>query len=165
VRPISDDPAFSGPGGRDILGDLEFLGRHWGSAYDIGSGGGEYTAERRDGRGTKLAAADRDGLCRKMQADYTADPVSRDLGRDLLAVAVIRSALLDRIARGEIGCDGRVPPFAMAAVCADAGIDAGALRYALGELTAAGALRLAPGRGYYVRSRAALAGAAKAGAE
>jgi DNA-binding GntR family transcriptional regulator len=80
------------------------------------------------------------------------------------AVAVITSALLDRIGRGEIGHSGRVPPFAMAAAAAEVGIDAGEARYALGELVAAGALRLVPGRGYYLRSAAALAAGAKAGA-
>jgi len=91
---------------------------------------------------------------------------SRDDGQENRerAVAVIRSALLDRIGRGEIGHDGRVPPFAMAAAAAEAGIGAGEARYALGELVAAGALRLAPGRGYYLRSAAALAGQVKAGA-
>lgn len=76
---------------------------------------------------------------------------------------VIRSAPLDRIARGEIGHDGRVPPFAMAAAGVEAGISTGALRYALGELVTAGVLRLVPGRGYYLRSRAVLAAGAKAG--
>jgi DNA-binding GntR family transcriptional regulator len=90
----------------------------------------------------------------------------RDDGQENLerAVAVIRSALLDRIARGGIGRDGRVPPFAMASAAVEAGIGAGAVRYALGELAAAGALRLVPGRGYYLRSRTALAGHVKAGA-
>ncbi len=90
----------------------------------------------------------------------------RDGGQETLdrAVAVITSALLDRIARGEIGHDGRVPPFAMAAAGTEAGIGTGALRYALGQLVTAGALRLVPGRGYYLRSAAALAGHVKAGA-
>jgi hypothetical protein len=68
----------------DILDDLEFLEYHWGSAYLVAAGGGGYTADRRDGKGATLAATDRDGLCRKIQADYTADPVSRDLARDLV---------------------------------------------------------------------------------
>jgi hypothetical protein len=72
------------PDGPDILGDLEFLEYHWGSAYLVAAEGGGYTADRRDGKGATLAAADRDGLCRKIQADYIADPVSRDLARDLL---------------------------------------------------------------------------------
>jgi DNA-binding GntR family transcriptional regulator len=80
------------------------------------------------------------------------------------AVEVITSALLDRIARGEIRHDGRIPPFAMAAAGADAGIGSGALRYALRELVTAGALRLDPGRGYCLRSRTALDGHVKAGA-
>ncbi|HET9974199.1 MAG TPA: hypothetical protein VFQ68_38610 [Streptosporangiaceae bacterium] len=80
------------------------------------------------------------------------------------AVGVITSALLDRIARGEIGHDGRLPPFAMAAAGVDAGISTGALQYALGQLVTAGALWLEPGGGYYLRSRVGLAGEAKAGA-
>ena len=80
------------------------------------------------------------------------------------AVEVITSSLLDRIASGGIGCDGRVPPFAMAAAGAAAGVSTGALRYAPGQLVADGALRLEPGRGYYLRSRAALAAAAEEGA-
>jgi hypothetical protein len=71
------------PDGPGVLGDLKFLEYHWGSAYLIGAKDGRYTADRRDGKGT-LAAADRDGMCREMQADYTADPVSRDLAQDLL---------------------------------------------------------------------------------
>ena len=67
------------PDGTDTLGDLEFLKYHWGEAYLIGAGDGQYTADRRDGQGATLAAADRDGLARKISADYTADPVSRDL--------------------------------------------------------------------------------------
>jgi hypothetical protein len=89
MRFIGDDPAFGEPapqsGGPDIAGDLEDLEHHWGEAYLIGREGGRYTAERRDGRGGKLTAADRDGLMDAVQADYTADPVSRDLGRDPLA--------------------------------------------------------------------------------
>jgi hypothetical protein len=99
VRLISDDPAFRTPGTEvagaacrhrgtpepapDIPGDLEFLEHHWGSAYLVGAADGGYTAVRRDGRGLRLAAADRDGLCCKIQADYTADPVSRDLPEEL----------------------------------------------------------------------------------
>jgi hypothetical protein len=100
VRLISDDPAFETPGteaaeaagGRpdtpepppDIMADLEFLRHHWGSAYLIGADGGGYTADRRDGKGATLTAPDPDGLCCKIQADYTADPVSKDLAQDLL---------------------------------------------------------------------------------
>ena len=67
------------PDGPDILGDLEFLEHHWGSAYLIGAEGGQYTADRRDGKGGTLAAADRDGLLDKIQADCDADPVPRYL--------------------------------------------------------------------------------------
>jgi hypothetical protein len=79
VRMASDDPAFRTQAGPDILGDLEDLEHHWGSAYLIGREGGEYTAARRDGRGGTLAAGDRDGLLAAIQADYAADPVSREL--------------------------------------------------------------------------------------
>jgi hypothetical protein len=81
---VSDDPAFSAPGGRDILGDLEFLGHHWGDAYVIGAEGTRYTADRRDGNGTTIAAPDRDGLMDAIKADYEASPVSRDVAQDLL---------------------------------------------------------------------------------
>jgi hypothetical protein len=63
----------------DILGDLEYLEYHWGSAYLIGREGGQLTALRRDGRGGMLTDPDRDGLVRKIAADYTARPVPRDL--------------------------------------------------------------------------------------
>ncbi len=68
----------------DTAGDLEFFEHHWGSAYLFGASDDGYTADRRDGKGATLSAADRDGLLRKIQADYTADPVSRDLAQDLL---------------------------------------------------------------------------------
>jgi hypothetical protein len=67
------------PDGPDILGDLEFLEHHWGPAYLVGAEDGGYTAVRRDGRGARLTAADRDGLFARIKADYTADAVSRDL--------------------------------------------------------------------------------------
>ena len=63
----------------DILGDLEFLEYHWGSAYVIGREGGQLTAVRRDGRGGTLADPDRDELVRKICDDYIASPVPRDL--------------------------------------------------------------------------------------
>jgi hypothetical protein len=63
----------------DIVDDLEYLEHHWGSAYLIGNAGSQYTAERRDGRGGTLAAADRDGLATLIADDYRADPVPRDL--------------------------------------------------------------------------------------
>ncbi len=77
ARPCSAARAGKPP--PDILGDLEVLEHHWGEAYAIGAGDGGYTADRRDGRGATLAAADRDGLLAAMQADYAADPVPRDL--------------------------------------------------------------------------------------
>jgi hypothetical protein len=63
----------------DILGDLEYLEFHWGSAYLIGREGGQLTAARRDGRGGTLTDPDRDGLVRKIADDYIASPVPRDL--------------------------------------------------------------------------------------
>lgn len=63
----------------DILGDLEFLEHHWGSAYLIGRQDGQLTAEPRDGTGGTLADPDRDGLARKIAEDYAARPVPRDL--------------------------------------------------------------------------------------
>lgn len=91
MRLVSDDPAFRKPDAEaravtavpdaqaDTLGDLEFLDHHWGDAYVIGAEDPEYTALRRDGRGAKLTAPDRDGLADKIGADYNADPVSRDV--------------------------------------------------------------------------------------
>lgn len=80
MRLISDDPAFEAPGGSpgpvpDILGDLEFL---------IAAAGGGYTAARRNGKGGTLTAPDRDGLMDKIEADYTAEPVPRDVAADTL---------------------------------------------------------------------------------
>jgi hypothetical protein len=66
-------------GPSDILGDLEYLEHHWGSAYLIGHAGGQYIAERRDGQGGKLTAAYGDGLAKLIAEDYDASPVSRDL--------------------------------------------------------------------------------------
>jgi hypothetical protein len=79
------------------------------------------------------------------------------------ATTVITAALLERIDRGEIRHDGRVPPFAMAAVAVEADIGSGELRYVLGRLVASEALRLVPGHGYYLRSGAVLAAGVKAG--
>jgi hypothetical protein len=67
------------PDRADTLGDLEFLEHHWGEAYLIGAEGSGYTAVRRDRRGARLAAPDRDELLGQIQADYVADPVPRDL--------------------------------------------------------------------------------------
>jgi hypothetical protein len=63
----------------DIMGDLEDLGHHWGSAYLIGTEGSQYTAERRDGQGSMLTAGDRDGLAQLIAEDYAVRPVPRDL--------------------------------------------------------------------------------------
>ena len=63
----------------DIADDLEYLRHHWGSAYLIGREGGQLTADRRDGQDETLTDPERDGLRRKIAADYTASPISRDL--------------------------------------------------------------------------------------
>jgi hypothetical protein len=63
----------------DILGDLEFLEHHWGSAYDIRLQGGQWTARRRDGKGGTLTDRLPAGLRELIAADYRAEPVSRDL--------------------------------------------------------------------------------------
>ncbi len=60
-------------------GQLEEFEFHWGSAYDIGFGGGTWTARRRDGKGGTLADTRPEGLHRLIMADYAADPVPRDL--------------------------------------------------------------------------------------
>src|ERR1700760_4666807 len=77
-RPGTRRTAVSG-GPPDITGDLEYLENHWGPAYLIGSEGSPYIAERRDGQGATLTAADRDGLAKLIAEDYAASPVPRDL--------------------------------------------------------------------------------------
>jgi hypothetical protein len=57
------------------LGELRF---HWGSAHDIDVTGGMWTARRKDGGGT-LADPLPEGLWLRIQADYAAMPVPRDL--------------------------------------------------------------------------------------
>jgi len=58
------------------LDDLEF---HWGSAYHIAIVDGRWTARRKDGRGSTLADPLPEGLRQRIQADYAAMPVPRDL--------------------------------------------------------------------------------------
>ncbi len=60
-------------------GALEELEFHWGSAYDIALVDGVWTARRRDGRGGTLADPLPEGLRLRIQADYAAMPVPRDL--------------------------------------------------------------------------------------
>ena len=60
-------------------GALEELEFHWGSAYDIAIASGMWTARRKDGRGGKLADPLPEGLRLRIQADYAAMPVPRDL--------------------------------------------------------------------------------------
>ena len=61
---------------RAALDELEF---HWGSAYHIAVADGMYTARRLDGKGAPLADPLPAGLRLRIQADYTAMPVPRDL--------------------------------------------------------------------------------------
>ncbi len=63
----------------DDTGTLEELEFHWGSAYDIAFTGSTWTARRRDGRGDVFADPLPEGLRLRIQADYTAMPVPRDL--------------------------------------------------------------------------------------
>ncbi len=63
-------------GDTDTLEELRF---HWGSAYDIDAAGGVYIARRRDGTGAPLADPLPEGLRLRIQADYAAMPVPRDL--------------------------------------------------------------------------------------
>jgi len=61
---------------RAALDELEF---HWGSAYHIAVVDGMYTARRLDGKGVPLTDPLPEGLRLRIQADYAAMPVSRDL--------------------------------------------------------------------------------------
>ena len=63
----------------EVAGALDELRFHWGSAYDIGRAGGMWTALRKDGRGGTLADPLPEGLRLRIQADYVAMPVPRDL--------------------------------------------------------------------------------------
>jgi hypothetical protein len=63
----------------EAAGALEELEFHWGSAYDIVIADGRWTARRRDGRGGTLADPLPEGLRLRIQADYAAMPVPRDL--------------------------------------------------------------------------------------
>jgi len=63
-------------GDADELDELRF---HWGDAYDIAVADGVFTATRRDGRGGRLADPLPEGLRLRIQADYSAMPVPRDL--------------------------------------------------------------------------------------
>ncbi len=65
------------PGGQpDELHELRF---HWGSAYEIEADDDRYTARRRDRTGATLTDPFPEGLRLRIQADYAAMPVSRDL--------------------------------------------------------------------------------------
>jgi len=63
----------------DPLDEVRF---HWGDAYDIATpdaAGGVFTATRRDGRGGRLTDPLPEGLRLRIQADYAAMPVPRNL--------------------------------------------------------------------------------------
>jgi hypothetical protein len=62
--------------------ELAELRHHWGEAYDLGVQGGTWRAKRRDDKGGWFTAEDPQALIEAIRADYQADPVSRDLGRD-----------------------------------------------------------------------------------
>jgi hypothetical protein len=66
-------------GGQPDTDELDELRFHWGSAYDIGADGRVYTARRRDGKGAPLTDPLPEGLRLRIQADYAAIPVPRDL--------------------------------------------------------------------------------------
>ncbi len=61
---------------RAALDELEF---HWGTAYHIAVADGMYTARRMDGKGTPLTDPLPAGLLLRIQADFVALPVPRDL--------------------------------------------------------------------------------------
>jgi hypothetical protein len=61
---------------RAALDELEF---HWGSAYQIAVVDGMYTARRMDGKGIPLTDPLPAGLRLRIQADYVAMPVPRNL--------------------------------------------------------------------------------------
>ncbi len=63
----------------DEAGALDELRFHWGSAYDIDAAGGVYTARRMDGKGAPLTDPLPEGLRLRIQADYAAMPVPRNL--------------------------------------------------------------------------------------
>jgi len=60
------------------LADLDF---HWGGAYDIAAGVGGWVAKRRD-NGWPLVGGSPDELHALILADYSAQPVPRDLRPD-----------------------------------------------------------------------------------
>ena len=61
------------------VGTLDELRFHWGSAYDIAMADGMWTARRKDSRGGTLTDPLPEGLRLRIQADYAAMPVPRDL--------------------------------------------------------------------------------------
>ena len=81
-------------------GELDELEYHWGSAYHLAIVAGIYTARRRDGKGAALADALPEGLRLRIQADYAALPVPRDLPgtpperRDAITCLVLQSGFV-----------------------------------------------------------------------
>jgi len=67
------------PDGVPAAGQLDELRHHWGEAYDIAADDGMCTATRKDGQGAALADPRPEGLRQRIQADYAAMPVPRDL--------------------------------------------------------------------------------------
>ncbi len=63
-------------GDTDALEELRF---HWGGAYDIDVADELYTARRKDEKGGPLTDPLPEGLRMRIQADYAAMPVPRDL--------------------------------------------------------------------------------------
>ena len=61
------------------VGTLDELRFHWGEAYGIALVDGIWTARRKDGRGGMLTDPLPEGLRLRIQADYAAMPVPRDL--------------------------------------------------------------------------------------
>lgn len=61
------------------IGALDELRFHWGEAYNIALVDGMWTGRRKDGRGGMLTDPLPEGLRLRIQADYAALPVPRDL--------------------------------------------------------------------------------------
>ncbi len=71
--------AASQPAEAEEVGALDELRFHWGEAYNIALVDGMWTARRKDGHGSLLTDPLPEGLRLRIQADYAAMPVPRDL--------------------------------------------------------------------------------------
>ena len=71
--------AASQPAEAEEAGALDELRFRWGEAYNIALVDGMWTARRKDGRGGMLTDPLPEGLRLRIQADYAALPVPRDL--------------------------------------------------------------------------------------